>query len=350
MEPANQDVDVKQQVLKRCQEVFPSWRGLTVDDFEMADPKGFSSFTMAIQAKRGTGVDPPGILYRQLAGKDNAILDFEAEKQVFLTLGDAGIAARCLHYSDDCRMEELYLGRTLRAEEVFDEGILRQVGERLARFHKLRPACLPEGTFFELLAEKWSPLARSVVVDRRDVFPENEQEMCAELEEIFDPETRAKVLRCVPEGEPVFCHNDTYHGNTMLLETGEVKLLDFEFSCLNHRAFDFANLFAETKMEHQQPDYPFFRIGAPAYTDELIAVLIASYLEHFEHGSDAARQRRLDRLVSDTRDAIMLSDYMYAMAALPLAVEPIQKIRFIPYSLLRFKAFLAAYEQRFPRA
>ncbi|MCP5119285.1 MAG: hypothetical protein GY953_51445, partial [bacterium] len=60
-------------------------------------------------------------------------------------------------------------------------------------------------------------------------------------------------------------------------------------------------------------------------------------------------RRRLDQLVSDTRDAMMLSDYMYAMAALPLAVEPLQKIRFIPYSLQRFRAFLAAYDQRFPR-
>ncbi len=340
---------MRERVLARCQEVFPSWRGLTVDDFHMADPKGFSSFTMAIRSKHGTGADPPGILYRQLVGKDNAILDFEAEKQVFLTLGDAGIAAKCAFYSDDCRMEELYQGRTLRAEDVFDEGILRQIGDRLARFHKLRPACLPAGTFFELLAEKWGPLARSVVVDQRAVFPDNEQVMCAELEQIFSAKTRARVLRCVPDGEPVFCHNDTYHGNSMLLDSGEVKLLDFEFSCLNHRAFDFANLFAETKMKHKQPDYPYFRIAEPEYTDELIGVLIGSYLEHFEMGSDDARQRRLDQLVSDTRDAIMLSDYMYAMAALPLAVEPLQKIRFIPYSLQRFRAFLAAYDQRFPR-
>ena len=74
---------MKQRVLARCQEVFPSWRGLTVDDFHMADPRGFSSFTMAIRSRPGVDVEPTGIFYRQLAGKDNAILDFEAEKQVF---------------------------------------------------------------------------------------------------------------------------------------------------------------------------------------------------------------------------------------------------------------------------
>ncbi len=42
-----------------------------------------------------------------------------------------------------------------------------------------------------------------------------------------------------------------------------------------------------------------------------------------------------------------MSDYKYAMAALPLAVDPIQKIRFIPYAHQRFAKFLLAYEQRF---
>jgi hypothetical protein len=51
--------------------------------------------------------------------------------------------------------------------------------------------------------------------------------------------------------------------------------------------------------------------------------------------------------VQETRDLIPLSHYMYAMAAIPLAVEPIQKIRFLPYASLRFSHFLAAYEDRF---
>jgi hypothetical protein len=41
----------------------------------------------------------------------------------------------------------------------------------------------------------------------------------------------------------------------------------------------------------------------------------------------------------------MLSDYKYAMAALPLALNPIQKIRFIPYAMQRFNKFREAYAQ-----
>jgi hypothetical protein len=44
---------------------------------------------------------------------------------------------------------------------------------------------------------------------------------------------------------------------------------------------------------------------------------------------------------------LMLSDYKYVMAAIPLAPEPIQKIRFIPFAHQRFKKFLGAYDQKF---
>lgn len=44
---------------------------------------------------------------------------------------------------------------------------------------------------------------------------------------------------------------------------------------------------------------------------------------------------------------LMLSHYVYAMAAIPLALEPVQKIRFIPYAHARFAEFQAQYTRRF---
>jgi len=158
------------------------------------------------------------------------------------------------------------------------------------------------------------------------------------------------VLRCLPDRPPVFCHNDTYHGNVMLLDDGAVKLLDFEFSCLNHIAFDFANLFAETVMVHGLADPPHFDIAEPSFTDADLASLIDCYLDNAEFETVSARADELDQLVRETRRAIMLSDYMYAMAALPLSIEPIQKIRFIPYAHRRFQKFLAAWDGEFGAA
>ena len=41
---------------------------------------------------------------------------------------------------------------------------------------------------------------------------------------------------------------------------------------------------------------------------------------------------------------------MYAMAAIPLALQPVQRIRFIPYAHQRFHRFLAAWDQEFGAA
>lgn len=339
---------MKKMIFAQCQKLFPDWAGLSIDDFDMDDPKGFSSFTMGIRSKASVQpVQPPAVLYRRLEGKENAILDFETEKEVFLTLGDHNIAAHCHHYDNTCRIEAFYQGRTLEAEDLFEADNLRQIANALYRFHQLSPPSLPQDMFFEMLHKQWGQLAREVLIDQIDVFPEKEQRMCEELREIYSPETLAKVKRCLPDGPLTFCHNDTYHGNIMKLDSGEIKLLDFEFSCLNNKAYGFANPFAETVMKHKQPDYPYFRIAEPEFGDRELGLLINSYLDNAEFESPQAREQEFERLLQDTKHMLVMSDFKYAMAALPLAVDPIQKIRFIPYAHQRFSKFLKAYEQRF---
>ena len=338
---------LKNKVFKKCQGIFPAWRDVSIDRFEFDPPKGFSTFTMGVRAL--DPIEPPAVLYRHLEGKENAILDYGTEKSLFLKLGEESIAAHCHHYDDTCRIESFYPGRTLAAEDVYDHATLRKIGEQLHRFHQLKPENLPSETFFELLHRKWGEQAKEIVVNKRHVFPDNEAQMCEKLEELFSEETIAKVRRCLPDEEPVFCHNDTYHGNIMKLnDGGAIKLLDFEFSCLNYRAFDFSNLFAETVMKHGQDDYPYFHIGEPEYTILELEVLINAYLDHSEFGDAAQREREFTSLFKSTQSLIMLSDYMYSMAALPLALEPIQKIRFIPYAFQRFSKFLLSFDERFP--
>ena len=336
---------VNEEVFSRCQEVFPSWRSLTVDDFDFADPKGFSSFTMGIQARphvAAADADPPAVLYRHLEGKENAILDSVEERRVFLLLGEQEIAARCLHYDDMCRIEEFYRGRTLTADDVYDARMQQGVAGELHRFHRLDPTGLPKATFFELLFERWGPLVERVLIEERNEFPEHERHLCEPLLQLLEPTTLRQVLGRLPDpdiDEPVFCHNDTYHGNTFALDDRRVKLLDFEFSCRNHRVFDFANFFAETAMLHGFAEEPHFKIGPARHTDADLVQLIGFYLDHEQIEDPSDRQRRLDELVAQTSRALAASDYMYAMAAIPLSVEPIQKIRFLPYAAQRFAKF-----------
>lgn len=335
---------MKESIFRQCQALFPQWAPLLIDDFEFDDPKGFSSFTMGIRAR--VPAEPTAVLYRRLAGKENAILDFAAEKSVFLTLADQGIAAQCHYYDESCRIEAFYHGRSLTAEDLFDPQNLRQIADQLYRLHQQSPAGLPAQGFFELMQDKWGSIARRVLEQQISSFPVNEQAMCEQLRDIYSERTRARVRRCLPAGELGFCHNDTYHGNIMKLDSGEIKLVDFEFSCLNYRAYDFANLFAETVMRHGQREYPYFRIAEPEYGDTELGTLIGFYLDNVGFETTAARDRAFAQLLAETKSMLIMSDFKYSMAALPLALEPIQKIRFIPYALQRFNKFVAACEER----
>lgn len=329
-------VELQEQVLADCQQGLPGWRGLGTEAFEFDPPKGFSSFTMGVRAREPA--DPPAVLYRRLAGKENAILDGRAERSVFCHLADAGLAARCYLYTESFRLEAFYRGRTLTPEDLDDDAVLTGIGEQLARFHQQQPEGVPQPGFFELLHDKWGPMARYVLEDCRDRFPDRERALCEPLGAITSEQTRRRVAAMIPEGPLLFCHNDTYHGNVMRLESGQIRLLDFEFSCRNHPAFDFANLFAETVMVHGLPDPPHFRIDPPRYDDGSIRTLVTAYLTA---GRGEASESEVSRLVAQTRAMIPLSDYMYAMAALPLALEPIQKIRFLPYASQRFARFMS---------
>ena len=334
---------MKSEIFRQCQRLFPEWSALSMADFEFDDPRGFSSFTMGIRSTKP--VQPTAVLYRRLEDKENAILDFETEKEVFLTLGAHNIAAHCHYYDKTCRIETFYQGRSLTANDLFEPENLRQIANQLYRLHQLMPPSLPRQSLFELLHNKWGQLARQVLENEIDCFPPNERAMCETLREIYSPATLEKARKCLPDGELTFCHNDTYHGNIMKLDSGEIKLVDFEFSCLNNKAYDFSNLFAETVMRHQQADYPYFRIAEPEFDDHELGMLINFYLDNAEFETQQARTKEFKKLLRDTNAMLMLSDYKYAMAALPLAVNPIQKIRFIPYAYQRFNKFLASCEQ-----
>ena len=335
--------EIQQKVLNRCQSHFPDWRNLDIEDVKFGDPKGFSSYTMSVEPT--PTLIPRAVFYRKLENKENAILDFETEKSTYLLLANHNISAPCFHYSRKYRLESFYKGQTLNASDLTKPQVLKKIADQLFLLHQLSPKNLPTDDFFSLVFVKWGKLARQVLENEIDRFPANEKEMCLQLRSIYSPETIKKVRKCIPDRPLSFCHNDTYHGNIMKLQSGEIKLLDFEFSCLNNRAYDFSNLFAETVMKHKQPAYPYFKIVDPEYGVEQISLLINYYLDNFGLMRKSERKSQFEILFEDTKKMLLLSHFKYALAAIPLAVNPIQKIRFIPYAFQRYSKFLQLFEQ-----
>ena len=83
------------------------------------------------------------------------------------------------------------------------------------------------------------------------------------------------------------------------------------------------------------------------FDDLELSTLIGVYLDHVNFATKELRAKEFQKLLADTHRMLVMSDYKYAMAVLPLAIEPLQKIRFIPYAHQRFTKFLSAGEHRF---
>ncbi len=92
-------------------------------------------------------------------------------------------------------------------------------------------------------------------------------------------------------------------------------------------------------------DYPYFEIAEPEFSDQELGMLIDYYLDNAEFDNAEQRTAEFEKLLADSRQMLIMSDYKYAMAALPLALNPIQKIRFIPYAYQRFHKFLRASDR-----
>jgi choline/ethanolamine kinase len=86
----------------------------------------------------------------------------------------------------------------------------------------------------------------------------------------------------------VFCHNDLQEGNILMREgSGDVVVIDFEYSAYNYRGFDFANHMCEWMYDYTTTQPPFFTANTAAYPSvqqqvgvHMIALDITSY-DHF---------------------------------------------------------------------
>jgi hypothetical protein len=329
-------------IFKKCRQYFPSWQGLSIDDFTFDPPKGFSSFTMGIRANQPS-IRPLFSIAAWRAKKTPSLI-LRRKKRFFLPLGSTTSPRIVTSTSGNFGWRLFITAVPCKQQNCSNRKSCRKSRVELYRFHQLSPPELPQTLFWDLLFAKWGALAQVVLEEQLAAFPANEQEMGEALREITHPDTLALVKKCLPDGELSFCHNDTYHGNIMRLENGAIKLLDFEFSCINYKAYDFSNLFAETVMQHQQAEYPYFRIGEPQFGDHELGMLINFYLDQAPPTAAAEREKTFAQLLADTKRMLIFSDFKYALAAIPLAVEPIQKIRFIPYAYQRFLKFKRAAE------
>jgi ethanolamine kinase len=154
-----------------------------------------------------------------------------------------------------------------------------------------------------------------------------------------------------PDSRIAFCHNDLLPANIMKhTETGEIRLIDFEYGGVNFVAFDIANHFNEfaggpEKMSGE-PDYSLFpdeneqKLFITAYVKE--CRLLSNGND--EHGNDGDNEEDVQEEVAKFSKevlAFVLANHLYwgLWAVNQAATEGTEKFDYLAYAWHRFNRY-----------
>jgi thiamine kinase-like enzyme len=146
----------------------------------------------------------------------------DSNLDIILSLSLLNITPRILSFSQTGRIEEYFHGRTLTFNDLLNPCILDKIIDNVVLIHNIKTN---QQNIFSIT---------NFIKKTNDLFINN-------LINSFD-----NILKKY-EDELILCHNDLHINNIMINNQNEIKLIDLEFSGINHWAYELVNFICVTK-------------------------------------------------------------------------------------------------------
>lgn len=211
------------------------------------------------------------------------------EVMLFYALCEKGIGPKMYGCFDGGRIEEFIDGRNLTISEwTSDKDFNVKIAIQVARYHLVD---------FPIPKREWD--IRSILMSCYESFLKNKQHImeqfltpdqltACKLFLEYDVEADVKIIvEMLPKvnSRIVFTHNDINRSNVMMRNSDtDVRLIDYEFSSYNYRAFDLGNHFALKIFDLGAAK---LETGAPFPSEEYMKEFIASYSDAIKSSGDA---------------------------------------------------------------
>ena len=234
------------------------------------------------------------------------------------------------------RLEEFYISRQLRTSELIQH--FDTIADIIGNFHK-QTLPLPKTDKFLInsmrrFLEKINSLPIEIEANRESI--ERIRQQLNWTEEIV---WMGEYLRSV--GSPLLmCHNDLNESNFLLLEDGQLKLIDFEFSNYNYRGFELAQLFYECSITMTYPHYPYFKHtygDYPSYGQR--REFVTKYLNTFEPGINPD-DIEINSVLFEVERMKIAVDLYWALWALAMAYTD-DRFGYTEYAELRIEFYFS---------
>jgi len=273
---------------------------------------------------------------------------------VYTNFASAGIGTPIFGSFDIGQIEQWIDGRDLTDDELLHDARLSgKVANVLSKVHQLRPASFDEtkcgmlikmasnletaSQIFDEQMRKLSKLEQWNFVlahtQRQANMTLNRKLSGKTFAEIMKREIETLVQRIEASSslftDLVFCHND-YHSGNIILESQQemnerkeeeaaksisIKVIDYEYSGYNYRAYDFGNFFNELMIDNYCKDPPFFSVKLENYPSrEYRKRFVKEYMNGLPQSAQiATSDADLEAYLKDIEYGTMLSHLWWAI-------------------------------------
>lgn len=282
------------------------------------------------------------------------MIDRDIETCAFAHLANAGIAPQYLGRGSNFRVEG-WLDRysPLGVMDLQQRANSEKVAAQMAKLHSFH---VPD----EL--REWHDETKPAVWDQlyawlqqaKDITTYKTQGDDARAKRLINLDTMEKELNWVKDNvvpadaSVAFCHNDALAANIMKHdETGEVRLIDFEYGGINFVGFDIANHFNEyaggTDKKNGEPDYSLF-------PDEIRQKgFITTYVQarrNLGKESELSEEDEVTMLLDEVKGFVLVNHLYWGLWAVNQAAnEGTESFDYIAFSHHRFQQYLVEKEE-----
>jgi len=326
---------------QECLATIKEWSELTADDLKVRASHGITNKVFIVTNEK---TSPKGVIFRVLNTFLEKMIHRDDEKNLFLALGESGLGPKCLLMKGFYRFEEFYDAEMVQPEQLVQTKVLKQVADELYKFHQFQFDFQDKTMYIEKVFKKWSKLAVDKCYARYDQFNEREREHLDYLRKMIDPEFINEALTVLPHNGRIAscCHNDLLNGNMLILrETGEMKFIDFEYSCPSYVVGDIANFMAEAMFDYSHNEFPYYKMDpSRLFSTEKQREFLELYFANETFESEEAKNREIEEALKQIPLFVAMGHYVWAVWGLLMAnPNSGEDFSYTDFSYERFRQF-----------
>ncbi|KAJ3009212.1 hypothetical protein HKX48_008095 [Thoreauomyces humboldtii] len=260
-------------------------------------------------------------------------------------MSEHGVAPKLLGAFANGRFEEYLDSSTLGKDDLRDPDTSRKIAVQLYKLHQLiHSSDDAEEVESTTSSDLWNKLRRwqKMALKSVSIMKKIQPERYADMRRVVDIKTiRAEIDEVESNlhdmASPlVFAHNDAQYGNVLRKRSdGSLIIVDYEYSSINYRGYDFANHFCEWAADYHCPTP--HRMDFDKYpTREQQEVFFNAYIDAAGVVSDVERKRSLAFMYREANKFALASHLLWGLWGLMQASQTDIDFDYVGYACTRF--------------